>query len=171
MHINSRRSRSDRHSTSSEGARNHKLESSKEVIDPCQKCPLLRYKARTCTTPEIIVGAPVRYIGEAPGREEMRRRRPFVGPTGRILNTIARKNGLLRGRDFSLINAVRCVNLNKPKPTAAAIKCCSYFFKADLRKASPKKVICLGASAYAALMGKSQGRVDKARGKITEIEI
>ena len=171
MHTRTRRYGSNRSGTSSEGARNHKLESSKEVIDPCQKCPLLKYKARTCTSPEIIRGAPIAFIGEAPGKEEIKQRRPFVGPTGRILNTIARKNGLTRGRDFSLINAVRCVNLNKPKPTAAAIKCCSYFFKADLRKASPKKVICLGASAWAALVGKSQGRVDKARGKITEIEI
>jgi len=139
--------------------------------DPCQKCPLLRYKARTCTPPEIIKGATILFVGEAPGKDDIKQRRPFVGPTGRILNTIARKNGLLRGRDFSLINAVRCVNLQKPKPPMAAIRCCQYFFRQDLRRASPKKIICLGSSAWAALMDKAQGRIDKARGKIMEIKI
>jgi len=140
-------------------------------IGSCQKCPLYRYKQRTETPPEIIEGAQVAFIGEAPNKDDIKQRRPFGGSTGRILNTIARKNGLLRGRDYSLINAVRCVNLSKPKPTMAAIRCCQYFFKKDLRLASPKKIICLGASAFAALTGRAQGKIDKSRGKIFEIEI
>lgn len=131
----------------------------------CNLCPLFKYKAKTETPPEIIKGAKYCFIGEGPGKEEIKQRRPFVGPTGKLLSYLLKPMGLVRGR-YSLINAVRCVNLYKPTPTAKAIKCCSYFFEKDLKRANPEHVICLGRSAWAALAGKAQGKVDRVRGKI-----
>ena len=134
----------------------------------CEKCPLLPFKAKTEVKPEIVPGAHYAFIFEAPGKEEIKQRRVLVGPTGKLTMKLLKRFGLTRGT-FSLINAVRCVNLKKPTPPMGAIKCCQYFFQQDLKRADPKHVIAFGAKAWAALVGKHQGKIDEVRGKTFEV--
>jgi len=61
--------------------------------------------------PEYVAGAWALLVGEAPGRIEVQRLRPFVGPAGEILSTALKKLSLQRGRDVSITN----VSLQRPE--------------------------------------------------------
>ena len=63
-------------------------------------------------------------VGEAPGYNETRTGKPFVGKTGRLLSQFFARRGLdLHGDDFYLANALSCAVKDKKK-TAEAINCC-----------------------------------------------
>ena len=138
--------------------------------NPCSQCPLLPYKERTEVLPEIVTGGEVCVIGEAPGKVEIKRKRPFVGPAGKILMGLLKEQGLYRG-DYSLINAVRCVNPNNPTPPSKALKSCSTYFLNDLRRARAKLVICFGSKAWSQLIGKNQGKIESARGRFLTLNV
>jgi len=88
------------------------------------------------------------FIGEAPGNTENKVGKPFVGRSGKLLDSWMDQMGI---KDYAIINTVPIIPLNEVggirKPTKAEIE----FFKPyvdDLIKAiSPKYIICLGKSA------------------------
>jgi uracil-DNA glycosylase family 4 len=47
-----------------------------------------------------ILNAPIVLVGEAPGREEEKQQKPFVGPAGKNLNTLLQSIGLSREQVF-----------------------------------------------------------------------
>ena len=140
----------------------------KKVVDPCSKCPLQPHKAKTETPSELNLASRIVFIGEAPGKVEARLKSPFLGPAGAILGHSLHDLGLNRG-DYSLINAVRCVNLDKPTPPMKAIRQCQKFFRQDMNQILEKHkdpiIICLGMKGWSALIGKQQQGLEDARGK------
>ncbi len=72
----------------------------------CDDCPLGRERV-TPVPPEIRQGAKLLTIGEAPGMNEEREGRPFIGASGKELDRALRACGVQR-RDVSLSNALLC---------------------------------------------------------------
>ena len=102
-------------------------------------------------------------IGEAPGAEEDRQGKPFVGPSGQLLDRMLAAIGLDR-------TAVWITNIvfwrppgNRP-PTAGEIDTCRWWLDAERGLVKPRLVLALGASAARGVLGKSVG-VQKARGE------
>lgn len=103
--------------------------------------------------PEGTAAAKVVVVGEAPGREEVARGRPFVGEAGRRLNRVLDQLGLAR-EDVYLTNAVKCYAERRPK--ASEVENCRKWLVRELRLIGKgKRVVALGKVALAAMAGKA----------------
>lgn len=139
------------------------LEELRRQAADCTACEL--YKVGTQTVfGEGATGAAVMLVGEQPGDQEDRQGRPFVGPAGRVLDQALADAGIDRGQAF-VTNAVKHfrwtpggrggkVRIHK-KPTAEQVKACRPWLEAELEVVKPKVVVCLGATAAQALLGRS----------------
>ena len=108
-------------------------------------------------------------VGEQPGHEEDLSGRPFVGPAGRLLDRALEAAGLDRPRVY-LTNVVKHFNWEPrgkwrihKKPTAWHVQACRPWLIAELAAVRPGAVVCLGATAAPALLGRGV-RVTRSRG-------
>lgn len=109
-------------------------------------------------------------IGEQPGDQEDLAGHPFVGPAGRLLDDSLAAAQIER-KDVYITNAVKhfywqprgTQRLHK-KPPARAVSACRPWLDAEVELIEPAVVICLGATAAQAVIGRD-ARVSKDRGK------
>ncbi|MBA4017619.1 MAG: uracil-DNA glycosylase [Pirellula sp.] len=103
-------------------------------------------------------------VGEQPGDQEDRAGRPFIGPAGEVLDGALRQAGLAR-EELYLTNAVKHFHwqpqgtrrLHK-KPPARAEAACRPWLAAELDAVGPKAIVCLGATAAQAVLGRDAGK-------------
>jgi uracil-DNA glycosylase family protein len=114
--------------------------------------------------------AEVMLVGEQPGNDEDLRGRPFVGPAGRLLDDALRQVGIDRATAY-VTNVVKHFKWEPrgkrrihSKPNAAEIKACYPWLLAELEVVRPKVLVCLGATAAQAILGKAF-RVSVDRGR------
>lgn len=146
------------------------LNTLKEAAAGCKGCPL--YKTGTQTVfGEGAKSSRVVMLGEQPGDQEDRAGKPFVGPSGQLLDTALEEVGIDRGTVY-VTNTVkhfkwepRGTRRIHAKPNAREIQACKPWLTAELQVLKPQMVICLGATAAQALMGK-EFRITKSRGEI-----
>lgn len=128
----------------------------------CCKCDLC--KSRT----QIVFydGNPsskVMFVGEAPGEEEDKRGKPFVGRAGQYLNKVLEEIGLPREKIY-ITNVCKCRPPGNRKPFPKEMQTClNIFLKKELEIVKPAVVCCLGATAAEAFLGKMV-RITKMRG-------
>jgi len=142
----------------------------RDAAEGCRGCPL--YKTGTQTVfGEGKRDARVMMIGEQPGDQEDKAGKPFVGPAGKILNDALAEVGIDRDEVY-VTNAVkhfkwepRGTRRIHAKPNAREIQACNPWLTAELQVIKPQMVVCLGATAAQALMGKDF-RITKSRGQI-----
>jgi DNA polymerase len=108
-------------------------------------------------------------VGEQPGDREDLEGRPFVGPAGLLLDRALEEAGIARA-DAYVTNAVKHFKWEPrgkkrihQKPNAVEIAACRPWLEAELAVVKPQVLVCLGATAAQALLGKSF-RVTKSRG-------
>jgi uracil-DNA glycosylase family protein len=142
----------------------------REAAGECRGCPL--YKTGTQTVfGEGKRDARVMMIGEQPGDQEDKAGKPFVGPAGKILGDALAEVGIDRD-DVYVTNSVkhfkwepRGTRRIHAKPNAREIQACKPWLTVELQVIKPQMVVCLGATAAQALMGK-EFRITKSRGQI-----
>jgi DNA polymerase-1 len=128
----------------------------------CEKCGLYKTTTGTvCLAGEGPRDAKVMVVGEAPGREEERTGRPFMGSSGKKLREELRKNGL----DVFITNTVRCRPPDNRTPSAAEIKACREYLDYEIGRIKPEIVVSLGATPTKALF-KGVAAVSKHHGKL-----
>lgn len=102
--------------------------------------------------------ADILIVGESPGREEILQGRPFVGPSGQILNAALDSIGYGRS-NVVIANAARCL-INKEdegiKTINAALNCCRPKLVKIIEMTKPRVIIALGAVALKQLTGKQK---------------
>lgn len=103
-------------------------------------------------------------VGEAPGEEEDREGRPFVGMSGRFLRNVFEGFGLDVDRDCVLTNACRCRPVKNEKPNARQISACRKRLFEDIKIYKPKVLILAGDTACESYFGK--GGVGVLRGYV-----
>jgi len=128
----------------------------------CQRCELHR-KRKTVVFGEGNENAELVFVGEAPGAEEDKQGRPFVGRAGELLTKIINAMMLTR-EDVHIMNVLKCrpPGNRKPEPDEAA--CCKPFLNRQLELIRPKVICALGNSAAQTLLNTSVG-ITKLRGK------
>jgi uracil-DNA glycosylase len=138
----------------------------------CRACPLWERGTQTVFG-EGAVGAGVMFVGEQPGNEEDLAGHPFVGPAGRLLDTALEEAGIDRARSY-VTNVVKHFKWEPrgkrrihAKPNAVEIAACVPWLEAELEIVKPRVLVCLGATAAQALLGR-QFRVTQDRGKWVE---
>ena len=129
----------------------------------CCRCDLCTSRTRIVFydgTPE----SELMFVGEAPGEEEDRKGKPFVGRAGQYLTRVLKEIGLSRERVY-ITNVCKCRPPNNRKPTPKEMQTCiNVFLKRELEIVKPKVVCCLGATAAEAFLGKSV-RITRMRGQ------
>jgi uracil-DNA glycosylase len=118
--------------------------------------------------------ARIMLIGEAPGYQEERERRPFAGPAGEKLDGILKAMGLSRDEVY-ISNVVKFrpslprQTTNNRKPTPEEMAACLPFVRAEVKIVQPECIIALGATAAEGLLGLS-GTIPTMRGAWHEFE-
>ena len=138
----------------------------------CQACPLWREATQTVFG-EGLKRSDVMFVGEQPGDREDREGRPFVGPAGRLFDEALEEAGIDRTRVY-VTNVVKHFKWQArgkrrihAKPAWSEIAACRPWLDAELAVVQPQVLVCLGATAAQALLGR-QFRVTKERGRPVE---
>jgi uracil-DNA glycosylase family protein len=144
------------------------LKALKEAAAGCTACPLHELGTQTVFG-EGSTKAEVVLVGEQPGDQEDLAGKPFVGPAGRLLDRALEEAGIDRKLAY-VTNVVKHFKWQPrgkrrihQKPNAAEIAACRPWLDAELELLDPKVLVCLGATAAQALLGR-QFRVSKDRG-------
>ena len=133
-------------------------------------------RARRPSSARAAKAARLFLVGEQPGDREDLEGRPFVGPAGRLLDEALAEAGIDRA-DAYVTNAVKHFKWEPrgkrrihQKPNAAEIAACRPWLEAELAVVRPDVLVCLGATAAQALLGRGV-RVTKERGRPLESEL
>ena len=151
------------------------LKNLKEAAAGCKACPLWQTGTQTVFG-EGAVSAELILVGEQPGDQEDLAGKPFVGPAGRLLDKALEEAGIDRKLAY-VTNVVKHFKWQPrgkrrihQKPNAAEIAACRPWLDAELALLKPRVLVCLGATAAQALLGR-QFRVSKDRGVPVESEL
>ena len=156
--------------------------SATEYLPPRRSLKQLRAAMHTCKGCELFedatqvvpgegrAGAQVVLVGEQPGDQEDRTGRPFVGPSGALLDQALVYGGIDRKRVY-VTNAVkhfRFVLRGKRRvhstPALRQVSACRPWLEAELAAIEPEVLVLLGATAARSLLG-SKFRVTAHRGE------
>jgi uracil-DNA glycosylase family protein len=147
----------------------------REAAAGCTACPLHLTGTQTVFG-EGLARARMVLVGEQPGDREDLEGRPFVGPSGRLLDEALEEAGIDRDAAF-VTNVVKHFKWRArgkrrihQKPNAAEIAACRPWLDAELAVVQPEVLVCLGATAAQALLGRSF-RVTRDRGRLVESEL
>jgi uracil-DNA glycosylase len=140
----------------------------REIAAGCKACDL--YKRGTQTVfGEGPRQAEMMLVGEQPGDAEDLAGHPFVGPAGRVLDAALEEAGIDR-RQVYVTNVVKHFKWEPrgkrrihARPNAAEIGACRPWLEVEIALVKPRVLICLGATAAQALLGKSY-KVSRQRG-------
>lgn len=146
-----------------------------EAAAGCTACDL--YKTGTQTVfGEGPRSADVMLVGEQPGDKEDLAGEPFVGPAGQLLDRALVSAGIDR-KTVYVTNVVKHFKWEArgkrrihKKPNLSEITACKPWLEAELQVVKPKAVVCLGATAAQALLGR-QFRVTAQRGRFVESDL
>ncbi|MBI4148068.1 uracil-DNA glycosylase [Candidatus Woesearchaeota archaeon] len=118
-------------------------------VRSCTKCRL--YKSAQCGVPgEGPARARIMVVGQAPGAEEDKSGRPFVGRSGKFLVTTLQKLGLSR-KDVFMTSVVKHFPPKNRVPRADEISACFPYLERQLLLVAPRTVVLLGNVALRAL--------------------
>jgi uracil-DNA glycosylase family 4 len=135
------------------------LEAAVAAFDGCA----LRETARNLCFADGGPDAEVMLIGEAPGAEEDRLGKPFVGQSGQLLDKMLATIGLRRDAVY-ITNVVYWRPPGNRSPTQAEIAACQPFLERQIELLRPKIIVFLGGIAARGLLGVKEG-VTKLRGR------
>jgi uracil-DNA glycosylase len=143
------------------------LDELKQVMQAFEGCAL----KRTATQLVFADGTPgsrVMLIGEAPGRDEDREGRPFVGRAGQLLTRMLAAIGLARSEVY-IANVIPWRPPGNRTPTPQEAQTCLPFLHRQIELAEPEMLVLLGGAAASALTG-AKGGVTKTRGRWFEVK-
>ena len=146
------------------------LSKARDAAKDCRGCHLWKIGTQTVFG-EGAKRADMMLVGEQPGNEEDLSGHPFVGPAGKLLDRALADAGI----DRTLVYVTNVVKHFKweprgkrrihKKPNAAEIGACRPWLDTEIALIKPRIIICLGATAAQALLGR-QFRVTAHRGQL-----
>lgn len=145
------------------------------IAEDCKACELWKRATQTV----FGEGGPhskAMFVGEVPGDQEDREGKPFVGAAGNLLDKAFVEAGIDR-KEVYITNVVKHFNWEErgkrrihKKPKAAEIAACRPWLDAEIARLRPEVIVCLGATAAQALLGKTF-RVTQRRGEFVESDL
>jgi DNA polymerase len=163
----------------------HEQTTAAPLVPPHPTLPKLVEAARACTACDLYKSGTqtvfgegsrnslVMLVGEQPGDKEDLQGRPFVGPAGALLDRALEDAGIDRTRVY-VTNAVKHFKWEPrgkrrihKKPNAMEIAACRPWLDSEIQVVKPRVIVCLGATAAQALLGKDF-RVTQRRGELID---
>ena len=150
------------HVSGEAGPNSERLAELSEVASVCTRCPLAEGRAK------VVFGegdpeAKLVFVGEAPGAEEDKTGRPFVGRAGTLLTKIIAAMGYKR-EDVYICNVLKCRPPGNRTPLPGEIAACSPFLHEQLAVMRPKAICALGGPASSTLLETKEG-ITRLRGR------
>jgi DNA polymerase len=141
----------------------------KSALENFEGCALKRSASNTVFA-DGVPDAGVLFIGEAPGRDEDRIGKPFVGRAGQLLDKMLASIDLDRSRNCYITNVInwRPPDNRDPSPEEAAI--CLPFLRRHIELVNPGIIVLLGAVAARHVMGITEG-IMRTRGRWMEYRV
>jgi DNA polymerase len=147
----------------------------REAAAGCTACPLHETGTQTVFG-EGSSKAEVVFVGEQPGDQEDLQGKPFVGPAGKLLDKALEDAGIDRSQVY-VTNVVKHFKWQArgkrrihQKPNRSEIAACRPWLEAELDVIEPRVLVCLGATAAQALLGRDF-RVSRRRGELVESDL
>jgi DNA polymerase len=147
----------------------------REAAAGCTACPLHETGTQTVFG-EGSAQAEVVFVGEQPGDQEDLQGKPFVGPAGKLLDNALEDAGIDRSKVY-VTNVVKHFKWQArgkrrihQKPNWSEIAACRPWLEAELEVIEPRVLVCLGATAAQALLGRDF-RVSRQRGEPVESDL
>ncbi len=146
----------------------------RDAVQSCRGCPIY------CNATQAVFGegpktAKVMFIGEQPGDQEDLAGKPFVGPSGQLLDDAMVTAGIDR-KTVYVTNAVKHFKWEPrgprrlhSKPSAREVVACRPWLETEIQFIQPDMIVCLGATAAQSLMG-SGFRITQHRGEILKTD-
>jgi uracil-DNA glycosylase len=138
----------------------------------CTRCDLYQRATQTVFG-EGEVDAPLLLVGEQPGDQEDRAGHPFVGPAGRVLDRALDEAGIGTGEVY-VTNAVKHFKWEArgkrrihKRPDVSEIQACHTWLEQEIGLVRPRVVVCLGATAARAVLGRPT-TISSARGRLID---
>ncbi len=128
------------------------LEEVRRQVLRCTRCDL--HKTKT----HYVFGsgnpyADLMFVGEAPGAEEDKKGKPFVGRAGQLLDRLLQEVGLNRETDLYITNVLKCRPPRNRDPEPDEIQACFPYLKAQIQILRPRLLVALGRFAAWTLYG------------------
>jgi uracil-DNA glycosylase len=127
----------------------------------CRACDLWKRATQTVFGEGGGAKPRVMFVGEQPGDQEDIQGRPFVGPAGKFLDKALVEAGIDR-KEVYVTNAVKHFKWEPrgkrrihKKPNSLEIAACKPWIEAEIDVIRPDVIVCLGATAAQALLGRN----------------
>lgn len=133
-------------------------------VSQCDRCPELAKRRHLTVFADGPADARICFFGEAPGADEDRVGRPFVGAAGQLLDKMIAACTLSR-QDVYILNTLKCRPPGNRNPNDNELENCRDFWKQQLELVRPEYIVCLGAFAVKSLLGGQQS-IAKLRGRM-----
>jgi len=141
----------------------------KQLVHDCKVCAISRQRIQ----PVFGEGEPKRrlmLIGEAPGREEDSQGKPFVGPSGKLLDHILEACGLDRQKDLGIFNMLKCRPPMNATPEKSEKIACQPFLDRQIELIDPDLIVAMGKPAASRFFGEAKA-LNPLRGKVHEFNV
>ena len=134
----------------------------------------LKRTAKNTVFADGVAGAPVMVVGEAPGADEDRLGKPFVGVSGQLMDRMMESIGLSRTGEGSAAFYITNILFWRPPgnrtPTLAEQAMCLAFTRRHIELARPKVLVLAGGVAVKAVLDTAEG-ITRLRGKWTSVRL
>lgn len=138
------------------------LEELEALLATFDGCPL-KFTAKNLVFADGNPASKLMFIGEAPGADEDRVGKPFMGRSGQLLDRMMAAIGLDRTKAY-VTNIVPWRPPGNRNPTPQEVSICKPFIERQIELADPDIIVCLGSPATQAITGTKDG-ILKARGR------
>ncbi|MDD2642899.1 MAG: uracil-DNA glycosylase [Bacteroidales bacterium] len=128
------------------------MDTFKQQVIICSGCPLSKTRNHVVYGEGNMKGG-IFIIAEAPGKEEDRLGRPFVGLSGQLMDKILYACGFTRKEHVFISNIVKCRPPGNRTPTPEEVNSCIHWLYDQIEMANPKIQVLLGATALKYLAG------------------
>jgi len=135
------------------------LSSVRAAAKDCRACDLWKRGTQTVFG-EGPRNAAVMFVGEQPGNDEDLSGHPFVGPAGKLLDRALADAGISRSEVY-VTNVVKHFKWEPrgkrrihKKPSASEVAACRPWLDTEIALVKPRAIVCLGATAAQALLGR-----------------
>ena len=154
------------------GGREEEMRALVEEIMSCTRCPL--HATRKNPVPgEGSLDAALMLIGEAPGRWEDEKGRPFVGAAGKLLDSLLASIGLRRGEVY-IANVLKCRPPGNRDPRPEEVEACTPFLDRQIMIIRPKVIATLGRHSTRYIFSRAGlvfRRISDVRGRVVRARV
>ena len=130
----------------------------------------LKKTAKSTVFSDGVSSARIMLVGEAPGQDEDRTGKPFVGRSGQLLDAMMATIGLSRADNLYIANVIPWRPPGNRAPSVDELETCKPFIMRQIELVAPEIIVLVGGTSAKTLLNTETG-ITRLRGKWQTLEI